>query len=120
MKSYKELDVYKRSYFLAIEIHRLASRLPKEYRFDLSDQIRRASRSIPANIAEGFGRSKSSKDTINQLKTALGSNYEMIFNLEFMKDIEIIDHNQFDKLFKEYTISGKQLVRLIESLNHRP
>ena len=59
---------------------------------------------------------KYSKDTINQLRTALGSNYEMIFNLEFMRDAGIITAEVFQKLFDEYTISGKQLVRLIESL----
>ena len=115
--NYKELDVYKRSYSLAIEIHRLASRLPREYKFDLSDQIRRASRSIPSNIAEGFTRSKSKKDTINFLRDSLGSNNEMIFNIEFMRDVAILTNEKSKHLFEEYTIVGKQLFRLIESLD---
>ena len=116
MKSYKDLDVYRRSYRLAIEMHNLASKLPVEYRFELADQIRRASRSIPSNIAEAFGRSKSSKDTVNQLKTALGSTDEIIFNIEFICDVKLIDDPIKKHLMDEYTITGKQLYRLIESL----
>src|SRR3989344_9457403 len=116
MKNYKDLDVYKRSYNLAVKIHKLAAQLPREYKFDLADQMRRASRSIPSNIAEGFGRRKSKKDTINHLKDSLGSNDEMIFNMEFMKDTDILKLENVKQYLEEYTIVGKQLFRLIESL----
>lgn len=116
MKNYKDLDVYKKSYLLAIKMHDIASRLPHEYRFDLADQIRRASRSIPSNIAEGFTRSKSNKDTINFLKDSLGSNNEILFNIEFMRDVKMIDETLSRYLFDEYTVVGKQLFRLIESI----
>ena len=98
MKTYKDLDVYKRSYKLAVEIHKFSLRLPREYKFELADQIRRASRSISSNIAEGIGRNKSKKDIINLLRDALGSNDEMLFNLEFMKDVDLL---------KKEKVSGK-------------
>ena len=116
MKSYKDLDVYNRSYSLAIEIHSISHTLRDKHEYELSDQIKRASRSVPSNIAEGFGRGKSSKDTVNQLRTALGSADEMIFNIEFMRDVNLIDKSLFDKFFNEYTITAKQLFKLIESL----
>ena len=116
MRTYKELDVYKRSYTLAVRIHRLSLKLPREYKFELADQIRRASRSIPSNIAEGFGRGKSKKDTISHLRDSLGSNDEMPFNIEFMKDVNLIANETFHELFDEYTITGKQLTGLIRSL----
>lgn len=114
--NYRELDVYKRSYRLALEIHKFSLGLPQYLQFDICDQIRRASRSIPSNIAEGYARAKSSKDTRNLLNDALGSNEEMLFNLDFLKDVGKINKNLYLKWFNEYTIKGKQLFRLIESL----
>jgi len=114
--SHRDLDVYKRSYHLAIEIHKLSLKLPRYLQYDLGDQIRRASRSIPSNIAEGMGRAKSVKDKKNFLKDALGSNDEMLFNLEFMRDARLLDEKQFDYHSKEYIICGKQLHNLIVSL----
>lgn len=114
---YTELEVYKRSYHLAVEIYRLSLDLPRELQFDLADQIRRASRSIPSNIAEGFGRHHSKKDLINFLRVALGSNDEILFNLNFMKDVNLITKQKFDYFFQEYSVCGKQLNRLISSLS---
>jgi len=115
MNTYRELDVYKRSYTLALRIHALSLQLPREYRFDIADQIRRASRSIPSNIAEGYARRKSNKDTLNFIKDALGSNDEMLFNLEFMKDVGLLNQETYHVYQKEYTICGKQLYNLIQS-----
>ncbi len=117
--SYKDLEVYKRSFRLAIEIHKLSLTLPKQFQFDLSDQIRRASRSIPSDIAEAFARAKSNKDRVNLLSDAAGSNEEMIFNLEFMREVNLISQNKYRALLDEYTINGKQLFRLIQSLRRK-
>lgn len=114
--NYRDLEVYQRSYKLALEIHEFSLTLPKYLQFDLGDQIRRASRSIPSNIAEGYARAKSSKDTVNFLNDALGSNEEMLFNLDFLKDSKLIEKVLYLKWFNEYTINGKQLFRLILSL----
>lgn len=116
MNTHKDLDVYKRAYGLALEIHKFSFNLPKILQYDLGDQIRRASRSIPSNIAEGFSRNKSGKDKINFLNTALGSNEEMLFNLEFMKDGKLMPFQDFEEFYNEYTICGKQLHNLIKSL----
>ena len=116
MSTYKDLDVYKRVYGLSIEIHHFSLQLPKHLQFDLADQIRRASRSIPSNIAEGYSRNKSIADKINFLTTALGSNEEMLFNLEFIKDSKIADKKVVQKFCEEYIICGKQLTQLIKSL----
>ncbi|MDD5145381.1 MAG: four helix bundle protein [Candidatus Pacebacteria bacterium] len=114
--TYKDLDVYRRSYDLALKIYKLSLELPKELQYDLGDQIRRASRSIPSNIAEGYSRNKSSKDKINFLNDALGSNEEMLFNLEFLRDTNLISEKYFQEFQKEYTICGKQLYKLINTL----
>ncbi|MDE2019078.1 MAG: four helix bundle protein [Patescibacteria group bacterium] len=62
--TYRDLDVYQRSYRLAVRIHNISLGLPREYRFDIADQIRRSPRSIPLNIAEGFGRCKSIREYV--------------------------------------------------------
>ena len=116
MPTYKDLDVYKRSYKLALKLHSLAAKLPRELQYDLCDQIRRASRSIASNIAEAYGRNKSAKDKINFLGDSLGSNNEILFNLEFMKDAGLITIKDYEFLFAEYNIVGKQLYNLIQSL----
>jgi len=51
-KSFRDLDVYQESLALALEVHEFAKTLPAEERFSLADQMRRASRSVPANISE--------------------------------------------------------------------
>lgn len=117
MVTYKDLEVYKRSFRLALEIHKYSLTLPKILQFDLADQIRRASRSIPSNIAEGFSRNKSNKDKINFLSDSLGSNDEVLFNLEFLLATNLLDAKQYETWVEEYTICGKQLYALIKSLS---
>ena len=119
MKSYKDLEVYKRSYKLAIEIHKMSLLLPQIYQRGLADQIRRASHSVPANIAEAYGRNKSVNDVVNQLRTALGSNDEVLFNLNFLNDTKLISGIDFKNLHTECTIAGKQLTNLIKSIKSR-
>ncbi len=56
MKTHKDLDVWKDSIELVTKIYRLVSNFPKEERFELADQMKRATISIPSNIAEGAAR----------------------------------------------------------------
>lgn len=116
MGTYRDLEVYQRSYKLAIEIHKFSLTLPKILQYDLGDQVRRASRSIPSNIAEGYGRNKSKKDKTNFLNTAIGSCEEMLFNLEFMRDVNLLSSEKYIHWSKEYTICAKQLTNLIKSV----
>jgi four helix bundle protein len=53
-KSFRDLDVYQESLVLSLEIHEFVKSLPSEERFALADQMRRASRSVPANISEAW------------------------------------------------------------------
>ena len=58
VKTYRDLNVYQLSYSLAIKLFELAKKFPKEETYSLTDQVKRASRSIPANIAEGWTKRK--------------------------------------------------------------
>lgn len=116
MGTYKDLDVYKRSFRAAIAIYKHSLTLPKYLQYDIADDIRRAARSVPSNIAEGYGRDKSSADIINFLRTSLGSNDEVLFNLHFIKSLNLIEEEKYTKAVAEYTIIGSELTSLIKTL----
>jgi len=76
MRSHEKLDVWKKSIDLVVEVYRLTAKFPSEERFGLISQIRRASVSIPANIAEGAAR-ESDKEYLRFLSIAQGSASEV-------------------------------------------
>ena len=73
IQSYKDLNVYKRSYSLALKVYGIAKILPKDEQYGLSSQLRRAATSIPLNIAEGYGRKSSEAEFKQFLRNSLGS-----------------------------------------------
>ena len=106
--SYKDLDIYKRSYNLALKIHQITRNFPEEEKYDLTSQIRRCSKSIPTNIAEGFGR-QSTEEFKRFLRISLGSNNELQVHLEFSKDLNYISENEYNEISKENSEIGKML-----------
>jgi four helix bundle protein len=76
IQTYRELIAWQKSYRLVLMVYRLSQHFPKEERFGLTQQIRRAAISVPSNIAEGWGRS-SRMDYIRFLDMARGSIYEL-------------------------------------------
>ena len=89
MDSYKELLVYKKSYEQALGVYELTKRFPKDKAYGLTSQMRRASVSIPLNIAEGYGKAEMGKETLRFISMARGSSIEMEVLLDFSKDFEI-------------------------------
>ncbi len=98
-----------------VAIHKLALNFPDHERYALTDQIRRASKSVPTNIAEGYGRRKSAKDFKHFLSIALGSANEMIVHLEIARELEYAKAEVCNSLIEEHTIICKMLYRLIEN-----
>ena len=90
VKSYEDLIVWQKAVAFAEEVYRLQRSLPKEERFGIGDQIRRAVVSVPSNIAEGFGR-ESPKDFMHFLTVARGSLYETRTQLRIAHDLDLID-----------------------------
>jgi four helix bundle protein len=72
LKTFRELEVWQKSHQLVLEIYRITRTFPQDERFGIVSQLRRATYSIPANIAEGFGR-RSTKELIQCLAIANGS-----------------------------------------------
>jgi four helix bundle protein len=86
MQDYKELIVWQKSHSLVISIYNSLSSFPREEAFNLVNQLKRASTSIPTNIAEGTGRF-TQKDFANYLQIALGSSHEVEYLILLSKDL---------------------------------
>ena len=114
IESYKDLEVYQTSYMLALKIHQMTQKFPRHETYEIGSQIRRASISIPLNIAEGYGKKKSSKDFKRFLSMSLGSCNEMQVLLDFIKDLHYINENQYSILYEKYTVLGKRIYTLME------
>ena len=112
MQSYKDFEVFRRSYDLALRIHKITLNFPDFERYELSSQMRRASKSIPLNIGEGFARRKSAEDFKRFLTMSIGSCDEMKILLEFSKDLCYIDHKTYEEYLDQYEQVGKMLYRL--------
>ena len=118
--SYRDLDVYQRSMKVLVSVHKMALGFLEYERYALADQMRRASKSVPTNIAEGYGRRKSTKDFKHYLTVALGSANEMIAHLEITRALQYSQSEACDSLIEEYTIICKMLYRLIENWRTLP
>jgi four helix bundle protein len=94
-------------------MYELAARLPAIERYGLADQIRRASRSIPAAIAEGYGRRSTPKEFCRYLSYGVGEANEMEVHLRTAALLEYISHDAGDVHVGEYRVIGKQLTSLI-------
>jgi four helix bundle protein len=114
-RSHKDLDVWKKAVCLVVDLYKLTKRFPNDERFGLTAQIRRAASSVPANIAEGWGRG-STTEYIHFLKIARGSLTELETHLIVSGELGYI--NQAESARFETSISdvGKMLNRLISAL----
>ena len=108
ISSYKELEIYKRSYNLALRLHEITKKYPEEERYDLTSQIRRCSKSVPTNIAEGYGR-RSKEEFKRFLKISLGSCNELQVHLDFSKDLKYIEKEMYEYLSNENNEIGKMM-----------
>lgn len=92
--SYRDLMIWQKSMDLGIEIYRVSVKFPKEEIYGLISQIRRASVSIPSNIAEGYGK-QSTGDYKRFLNISLGSLYEFLTQLEVSRRLKYLEENEF-------------------------
>ena len=116
-KSFEDLEVFKRAYRVSLEVHKLSLDFPRNEQFALADQVRRASKSICANIAEGFGRqSYSSADFRRYLIMAMGSADEMRVWSRYCLDLGYIDEDCWQRWRDEYQAIARMLNGLISRI----
>ena len=106
--SFDDLDVYNKARILIKKVYLLQNTFPKEERYALGDQLRRAATSISANIAEGCGR-KSTKEKIHFIEIAFGSMTEVFCELQTACDLGYMSNNQFDELRPIFADIAKML-----------
>jgi len=106
---YERLDVYQKSYQLALDIHRMSLLFPKLEQYELASQLRRSSKSIPGNIVEGMGKQDTPADVRRFIKIALGSCDETRVWLRFSKDLGYLDDTQHQQLEARYQEIGRML-----------
>ena len=112
IKSHRELDVYKLAFKAAMEIFEITKTFPKEERYSLTDQIRRASRSVCANIAEAWRKRIYQAAFIAKLSDSEGEAAETQTWLDFSISSKYIDKDTYNKLNQTYdNIIGK-IVRM--------
>ncbi len=116
IRSFRELDVWRKAHALALEIFRRTDRFPRTYLFDLTAQLRRTALSIPANIAEGCATAHS-KELIQFLNIAKRSVSEVQSLLQFSVDQELLVQEEFRQWDDRYEEVHRMLGGLRRSLN---
>lgn len=106
--TFQDLNAWKLSHQLALEVYKFTSNFPPQEKYGLIDQMRRCSVSISSNIAEGFARN-SNKEKIQFYYTSLGSTVELQNQLIISKDLHFFSEEDFKKLF-DITISVHKLI----------
>ena len=115
IKSYRDLNVYKGSYNLAIRVYQTALAIPSREQYEIGSQLRRAVTSIPMNIAEGYGKKESVAEFKRFLRMAAGSVNEVEVLLDMLRDLGYLDKSDHQELRKRYEILGKQIHTLIRT-----
>ena len=115
IKSYGDLKVYQLSYSLAMDIFKLTSHFPKEEVYSLTDQMRCASRSISANVVEGWAKRRYENIFKRHLVDSIGSCEETKLWLKFALDCHYISETDFKTLAEKYDELGKMLHGLLEN-----
>jgi len=114
----KEMDVWKKSIEFVVKIYRVTAKYPSEEKFGLISQLRRASVSIPSNLAEGAGRN-SDKDFLRFLYISLGSILEVDTQVIISQKLGFIDQGQLDDICLELTNLKKMYLGLIKYLRRK-
>lgn len=115
MRNYKDLKVWEKSYAFALKIYESTKLFPKEEIYSLTNQMRRAASSIPANIAEGCGKN-SSLEFAHFLNISLGSANESEYFLILSKDLLYLKEENYKILFSLINEIKGMLIALINKV----
>jgi len=115
--SYRQLEVWQKAVALVTEIYQITRSFPREELYGLTSQVRRAAVSIPANIAEGWGRN-TTRDYVHFLRVARGSLLELETHLVIARNLKFIEGTTFERSAQRTQEVNRMLNGLIRSLQH--
>jgi len=115
IKTHKELNVFKLSFEVGMEVFNLTKSFPKEEIYSLTDQIRRSSRSVSGNIAEAFRKRRYTKHFVSKLSDSEGEAAETQVWLDYALACEYIDKTSYKTLTDKY---DHILSMLVNMANH--
>lgn len=109
MEGYKDLKVYQLAFELAMKIFEETKTFPKEEKYSLTDQLRRSSRSVTANIAEGYRKRQYQKMFLSKLADADGEATETQVWLDYALRCNYLSQEQYEVIAKRYKEVGRML-----------
>lgn len=118
LQSYRELKIWKMAMDLVEKIYRITKTFPDDERFGLTSQMRRAAASIPANIAEGYGRFHRG-EYLHHLSIARGSLCELETFILISKKLQFINEESPAKVWDITQQLGKMIIKIIEMLQQK-
>jgi len=116
MKSVEDLDVFKLSHLLALEIYEITKKFPQHEKFGLISQMRRSAYSIPMNLLEGSHR-LSKKEYRQFVGIAKGSAGEMKYQLLLARDLKYMSNDRYLEFIGKYERVSQMLTKLAQSLS---
>ena len=115
MRDFRQLKVWEKAHTLALEIYKTTASFPKEELYGLTTQMRRASASVPANIAEGFGRG-GNVELARFLQIGMGSAYEVEYHALLAKDLGFLSEDSYDQLAAQIIEMKRMLAALLQKV----
>ena len=112
VRTYRDLEVFQESYAAALEISKVSRKMPPLEQVELARQLRKAARSVPANIVEGWAKRNSSAEFKRYLQIAIGSCDEVKLWLAMAKDEQYVAENIFAAHIGRYNRIGAMLAGL--------
>jgi four helix bundle protein len=117
-RNYRDLEIYLLSHKLAVEVHKASLKLPRFEIYEEGSQLRRAAKSIPTNIVEGFGRRRYKNEFLKFLVYALASCDETREHLEILFETgSFADKESFEHFLDKYDELGRKINNFIKAVN---
>ncbi len=113
--SYKKLIAFQKAFSVAMKIFKITKKFPREEMFGLTDQIRRSSRSVCTNLAEGYRKRRYEAHFISKTTDADMENSETQVWLDFSLACEYLNLDEYNKLYADTEESGRLLSYMIEN-----
>jgi four helix bundle protein len=115
MGDYKSLKIWQRSHALTLEVYKATTGFPKAEQYGITAQLRRASSSVPANLAEGAGRN-TQPEMARFCRIALGSANEVEYHLLLARDLGYLEAGHYQRLVRELRQIKNMIARFVHAL----